>query len=60
MSVSCPLTETMRRAEEDAVVSELKRRLENEHLNPEQKVGVLNTGLNSETAHITPVCLCCK
>lgn len=36
--------------EEEAVVSELKERLEAGDLNPEQKLNLLNTGINSETA----------
>lgn len=42
---------------EEAVVSELKRQLEDEDLNLEQKVSLLNDGLNSETTTIIPVCL---
>lgn len=47
--------------EEEAVVSELRRQLEDEGLNPEQKIGLLNDGLNSETIspniHLTCLCL---
>lgn len=35
--------------EEEAVVLDLKRQLEDEDLNPEQKVLLLNNGLNSES-----------
>ncbi|KAM9334335.1 IQ calmodulin-binding motif-containing protein 1 [Symphorus nematophorus] len=41
--------------DEDAVVSELKTQLEDEDLNPEQKLVLLNNGLNSETTGISPV-----
>lgn len=34
--------------EEESVVSELKKQLEDENLNLEQKVSLLNDGLNSE------------
>lgn len=49
--------------EEEAVVSELRRQLENEELNPEQKISLLNDGLNSETIshhiRLTSVSLSC-
>ncbi len=65
-SVFCPVTGPLKAVavrmepveEEEAVVVELKRRLEDEDLNPEQRVSLLNNGLNSETTtSITPVCL---
>lgn len=52
------VTVRMEPVEEEAVVSELKRQLEDEDLNLEQKVSLLNDGLNSETTTIIPVCLC--
>lgn len=33
----------------EALVSELKKQLEDENLNAEQKINLLNNGLNSET-----------
>lgn len=52
------VTVRMEPVEEEAVVSELKRQLEDVDLDPEQKVSLLNNGLNSETTiSITPVCL---
>lgn len=52
-------TELPEGEEEEALVSELRRRLENEELNPEQKISLLNDGLNSETIshHIRLTCL---
>lgn len=46
--------------EEEAVVSELRRQLEDEELKPEQKISLLNDGLNSETIshHVRLTCLC--
>lgn len=46
--------------EEEAVVSELRRQLEDEELNPEQKISLLNDALNSETIshHIRLTRLC--
>lgn len=52
------VTVRMEPVEEEAVVSELKRQLEDEDLSLEQKVSLLNDGLNSETTAIIPVCLC--
>lgn len=36
-------------------VEELKRQLEDEHLDLKQRLSLLNDGLNSETSTITPV-----
>ena len=43
--------------EEEALISELKRQLEDEDLNPEQKLHLLNNGLDSETTVKIPPCL---
>lgn len=53
-------TEPPEGEEEEAMVSELRRRLEDEELNPEQKISLLNDSLNSETIshHIRLTCLC--
>lgn len=54
--VAGPLKAVRVRMEEETVVSELKRQLEDENLDLEQKVSLLNDGLNSETITIVPVC----
>lgn len=41
--------ELMELVQEEALVAELKRKLEDEDLKPEQKVLLLNDALNSET-----------
>lgn len=51
-------SQRMQRVEEvEALVSELKRQLEDENLNLEQRINLLNTGLNSETPSVILVCL---
>lgn len=47
----------MELVEEEALVLGLKSKLEEEDLNLEQKVSLLNDGLNSETTPTTLVCL---
>lgn len=37
-------------------VEEMKRQLEDEDLKLEQKISLLNDGINSETATVIPVC----
>lgn len=62
--VFCPVTGPlkavtvkMEQVEEEALVSGLKSKLEEDDLNLEQKVSLLNDGLNSETTPTALVCL---
>lgn len=47
----------MEQVEEEALVSGLKSKLEEDDLNLEQKVSLVNDGLNSETTPTALVCL---